>query len=219
VVVTGHGGQTLAYADVVSAGRGAARTHSARSPTSKVASPRSRAKIVAPGSAWPDVAIASELAESSARASGSASVEGAAKDHRRDDGLPGAVGAERRRATGASSRRRSERVARHRSTPWPFPASVRPTRWASARTLGRPNRSNGGLLCVDDGRDAGEVSAAGRGVEVPHADAYSSRSGQSRRLYDHGVAVQGSPALANLVATSTCVPQSLRPRPTRRRDG
>jgi len=29
------------------------------------------------------------------------------------------------------------------------------------------------------------------------------RSNVSRRLYDHGVAVQGSPALANLVARST----------------
>ncbi len=45
--------------------------------------------------------------------------------------------------------------------------------------------------------------AAGRGVDVPHADAYAWRLYVSRRLYDRGVAMQGSPALAALVAVTT----------------
>jgi len=39
-------------------------------------------------------------------------------------------------------------------------------------------------------------------LDVPLADAYSLRVNLSRRLYDNGVAVQGSPALANLMAKS-----------------
>jgi anaerobic selenocysteine-containing dehydrogenase len=44
---------------------------------------------------------------------------------------------------------------------------------------------------------------AGEKLDVPLADAYSLRVNLSRRLYDNGVAVQGSPALANLKASST----------------
>ncbi len=39
-------------------------------------------------------------------------------------------------------------------------------------------------------------------LEVPLADAYSLRVNLSRRLYDNGVAVQGSPSLATLKAVS-----------------
>jgi predicted molibdopterin-dependent oxidoreductase YjgC len=41
----------------------------------------------------------------------------------------------------------------------------------------------------------------GQSVEVPLADAYSLRVNVSRRLYDRGIAMQGSPALLNLVET------------------
>jgi anaerobic selenocysteine-containing dehydrogenase len=44
---------------------------------------------------------------------------------------------------------------------------------------------------------------AGRGVEAPYLDAYALALNVSRRLYDNGVAMQGSPALANLVARTT----------------
>jgi anaerobic selenocysteine-containing dehydrogenase len=40
-------------------------------------------------------------------------------------------------------------------------------------------------------------------VDVPLADAYSLRVILSRRLYDNGIAVQGSPALHNLRAVTT----------------
>jgi anaerobic selenocysteine-containing dehydrogenase len=45
--------------------------------------------------------------------------------------------------------------------------------------------------------------SAGRRVEVPPYDNYALVLDVSHRLYDHGVAVQGSPALKNLVARST----------------
>ena len=44
---------------------------------------------------------------------------------------------------------------------------------------------------------------AGKTVDVPPYDAYALALDVSHRLYDHGVAVQGSPALKNLVATSS----------------
>jgi anaerobic selenocysteine-containing dehydrogenase len=40
-------------------------------------------------------------------------------------------------------------------------------------------------------------------VDVPFADAYSLRLNVSRRLYDRGIAMQGSPALHGLIGTST----------------
>jgi anaerobic selenocysteine-containing dehydrogenase len=40
-------------------------------------------------------------------------------------------------------------------------------------------------------------------VDVPLADAYSLRVNVSRRLYDRGIAMQGSPALLNLVGSSS----------------
>ena len=47
--------------------------------------------------------------------------------------------------------------------------------------------------------------AAGRGLDVPLADAYALRVVLSRRLYDRGIAMQGSPALHDLVPTTTIV--------------
>jgi hypothetical protein len=47
--------------------------------------------------------------------------------------------------------------------------------------------------------------AAGRGVDVGHFDAYGLGLNISRRLYDHGIMMQGSPALANLVAKTTAL--------------
>ncbi len=42
--------------------------------------------------------------------------------------------------------------------------------------------------------------ASGRGADVPHFDAYGLALNVTRKLYDQGVAVQGSPALAKLTA-------------------
>ena len=44
---------------------------------------------------------------------------------------------------------------------------------------------------------------AGNGLEVPLADSYAFRVVLSRRLYDRGVAMQGSPALHGLIPTTS----------------
>ena len=44
--------------------------------------------------------------------------------------------------------------------------------------------------------------SAGRGVDVPLADAYSLRLNVSRRLYDRGSAMQGSPPMHGLIRPS-----------------
>jgi anaerobic selenocysteine-containing dehydrogenase len=51
------------------------------------------------------------------------------------------------------------------------------------------------------GASLADVAAAN--VDVPLADAYALRVVLSRRLYDRGIAMQGSPALHELVATTS----------------
>ncbi len=48
-----------------------------------------------------------------------------------------------------------------------------------------------------------DESAVGREANVGHHDAYGLALNVSRRLYDHGIMMQGSPALANLTAKTT----------------
>ena len=79
----------------------------------------------------------------------------------------------------------------------------------SAYTVGLGELSGAiGLPIVD----SGDVNYGGyarrdfdaaEGVDVPLADAYSLRVNVSRRLYDRGIAMQGSPALANLAETTS----------------
>jgi NADH-quinone oxidoreductase subunit G len=201
VVVTGHGGKTLAYADVVLP---AAVQHERLGTVTNIEGRVTAvaAKIVAPGSAWPDVAIASELAEQCGQSLGLASVDEAAKVIEETTGYPALSVLNDVTDEGALVGRERERVARRALDPIAIPG-IRPI-----NTLGLAELS--GALATSTATVApprtaatlGEV-AAGRGVEAPHYDAYGLVLSVSRRLYDHGVAVQGSPALANLVARST----------------
>jgi hypothetical protein len=65
----------------------------------------------------------------------------------------------------------------------------------------RRTRDGGSTDTSPRGVDARAASleelGVGRGVEVPLADAYSLRVNVSRRLYDRGIAMQGSPALGH----------------------
>ena len=79
-------------------------------------------KIVAPGSAWPDVAIASELAEEFGQSLGLDVGGTGRQDDRRDDRLPGALGVERRRrARVPSSVERRAASTRRPLDPMAFP--------------------------------------------------------------------------------------------------
>ena len=201
VVVTGHGGTTLQFADVVLP---AAVQHERLGTVTNIEGRVTAvtAKIVAPGSAWPDVAIASELAEQCGQSLGLASVEEAAKVLEATTGYPALSVLNDVTDEGTVVGRRNERTERRALDPMAFPGIK------STNTVGLGELSG----AVIEDRVTAAVSplvaaladvAAGRSVEVPHYDAYAVALLVSRRLYDHGVAVQGSPALANLVATTT----------------
>jgi NADH-quinone oxidoreductase subunit G len=200
VVVTGHGGATLAYANVVlPAAVQHERTGTVTNIEGRVTAVAP--KIVAPGSAWPDVAIASELAEEFGQSIGLSSVEQAARTIEETTGYPALSVLGDFESDGVVVGDVGERSARKALDPMAFPG-IR-----STETVGLGARA--GAVSVADVAMAGAmVSAAlsdvtvAEKLDVPLADAYSLRVNLSRRLYDNGMAIQGSPALANLKASS-----------------
>ncbi len=201
VVVTGHGGKTLAYADVVLP---AAVQHERLGTVTNIEGRVTAvaAKIVAPGSAWPDVAIASELAEQCGQSLGLGSVDQTAKVIEETTGYPALSVLNDVTDEGALVGREQERVARRALDPIATPGIRSINTVGLAELSGAMVSSAAATASARTGATLSEV-AAGRGVDVPHYDAYALALNVSRRLYDHGVAVQGSPALANLVARST----------------
>jgi len=199
VCVTGHGGATLAHADVVLP---AAVAHERAGTVTNIEGRISalNAKLVAPGSAWSDVAIAAELAEECGQTLGIASVVDAARAIEETTGYPAL-------SVLAGD---GEGVVVDRAAPAPRRA-LDPMAFPGIRSIENSGLSaRAGAITVESAAahhpaaraTLGEV-AAGRGVDVPHADAYAWRLYLSRRLYDHGVAMRGSPALAPLAAPTT----------------
>ena len=200
VVVTGHGGASLAYADVVLP---AAVQHERLGTVTNIEGRVTAVapKIVAPGSAWPDVAIASELAEELGQSIGLASVERAAKTIEETTGYPALSVLNDSTSDGVVVGDVAERSARRPLDPMAFPG-IRST---EAVGLG----ANAGTTVLADVATMTSATPATLGdlgtsdkLEVPLADAYSLRVNLSRRLYDDGVAVQGSPSLTTLKAVS-----------------
>jgi len=201
IVVTGHGGATLEYADVVLP----AQVQHERLGTVTNIEGRVTAvtgKIVAPSSAWPDVAIAAELAEQCGQHLGLASEKQTAKVIEELHGYPALSVLNDVAVEGTVVGRAPERVERRPLDPMAFPG-IR-----SINTVGLAELT-GAVVEATVQSSAPRPSAtldeveAGRGVEVPPYDAYALALNVSRRLYDHGVAVSGSPSLANLVAKTT----------------
>jgi len=200
VCVTGHGGATLAYASVVLP---AAVAHER---TGTVTNIEGRvtgvvAKIVAPGSAWPDVAIASELAEQLGQSIGLTSVEQTAKAIEETTGYPALSVLNDSSSDGVLVGRAHAVATRRALDPMAFPG-IR-----SVETAGLGSHTGSTVVeSVDASGTSHHASlgelAVGRGVDVPLADSYSLRVNVSRRLYDNGIAMQGSPALANLRAVT-----------------
>jgi NADH-quinone oxidoreductase subunit G len=201
VVVTGHGGKTLGYADVVlPASVQHERVGTVTNIEGRVTAVTG--KIVAPGSAWPDVAIASELAEQCGQSLGLASVEETAKVIEETTGYPSLSILNDISDEGAVVGRTTERVERKPLDPMAFPG-IR-----STNTVGLAEFSGamvGSSVAAGATLETALLSdvAAGRGAETPHYDAYGLALNVSRRLYDNGIAVQGSAALANLVARTS----------------
>lgn len=202
IAVTGHGGATLAYADVVLP---AAVSHE-RSGTVTNLEGRVTAvapKISAPGAAWSDVAIASELALEWGQDLGLGSVELCAKVIEESTGYAAVSVLQDQAFDGVVMGCDVAPVARRAMDPMAFPG-IRSTKTAG---LGE---STGATVMLDAATSATTLGATSRDVrvatvEVPLADAYALRLVVARRLYDRGVAMQGSPALAGLVATTTLV--------------
>jgi NADH-quinone oxidoreductase subunit G len=201
VVVSGHGGQTLAYADVVLP---AAVQHERLGTVTNIEGRVTAvaAKIVAPGSAWPDVAIASELAEQCGQSLGLASVDQTAKVIEETTGYPALSVLNDVTDEGALVGRVRERVARRALDPIAIPGIRSTNTVGLAELSGAMVTSTAAIAAARVPATLSEVTA-GRGVEVPPFDAYALAVNVSRQLYDHGVAVQGSAALANLVARSS----------------
>ncbi|MGC2174559.1 MAG: NADH-quinone oxidoreductase subunit NuoG [Acidimicrobiales bacterium] len=203
VVVTGHGGRTLAHADVVLP---AAVQHEREGTVTNVEGRVTNVtpKIVAPGSAWSDVAIASELAEQLGQSLGLDSVEQCAKVIEATTGYPALSVMNDVSDEGALVGRAKDRIERRPLDPMAFPGIK------STNTVGLGELSGAiveaSVTAAVARTDATLADvAAGRGVEVGHYDAYGLALNVSRRLYDHGIAVQGSPELLNLVARTTAL--------------
>ncbi len=203
VVVTGHGGRTLAHADVVLP---ATVQHERHGTVTNIEGRVTNVtpKISAPGSAWSDVAIAAELAEQYGQSLGLDSVELCAKVIEETTGYPALSVMNDLADEGVLVSRVKERIERRPLDPMAFPGIK------STNTVGLAEFSGalvGGVVSAASPRPVATLNdvAAGRGVEVGHYDAYGLALNVARRLYDHGIAVQGSPALANLVANTTAL--------------
>jgi NADH-quinone oxidoreductase subunit G len=196
VCVTGHGGPDLAFAEVVLAVTVAhERTGTVTNVEGRVSAVNP--KLAAPGAAWSDVAIAGELARSlgiepefDAELDAASALEAMTGYPARrvldgrDEGE--VVG----RGVAGAARRPLDPIAFPgvRSTDEVGPA---PRAGAVARPSSAPAAAPAGATLAT--LAAPEVAA------LPPADNYAWRLVVTRRLYDHGVAVAGSDALAALV--------------------
>ncbi len=197
VVVTGHGGATLAHADVVLP---AAVQHE-RAGTVTNLEGRVTAvvpKVVAPGAAWPDVAIAAELARALGADLAMDSVVEAARAYESATGYPALSVLLDSTSEGRVAGSPSAPVARRPLDPMAFPG-IRSAEWVG---LGESAGDVAELVALAAPALAAPALAdlAPAPVpEVPGRDAYGLALRIAPHLYDHGVAVAGSPALAALV--------------------
>ncbi len=197
VVVTGHGGATLAHADVVLP---AAVQHERAGTVTNLEGRVSAVvpKVVAPGAAWPDVAIAAELARALGGDLAMDSVEGAARAYESSTGYPALTVLVDATSEGRLAGSPSAPAPRRALDPMAFPG-IRSAEWVG---LGEPGGDVAELtpsaaptLAAPTLADLGPAPTPA----VPGRDAYGLALRVAPRLYDHGVAVTGSPALAALV--------------------
>ena len=200
IAVTGHGGASLAYADVVLPATVAyERVGTVTNLEGRVTAVA--AKIGAPGSAWSDVAIASELAIEWGQDLGLGSVELCAKAIEETTGYAALSVLQDQAFDGVVMGLDVTPVARHAMDPMAFPG-IR-----STKTTGL-GESTGSTVLLDAATSASTVGATFADVhvakvDVPLADAYALRLVLARRLYDRGIAMQGSPALSALIEPTT----------------
>jgi len=200
IVVSGHGGRTLAYAQVVlPASVGYERLGTVTNLEGRVTA--LTPKILPPGSAWPDVAIASELAEEFGQTIGLDSVEDTAKVIEATTGYP-ALSVLESAETNGSLVDGDQVSIRRPMDPMAFPGirSVDSVGLGSHVGATAPTP----VLKGTRGKSATLASVeAGRESVTPAIDGYALRVNLTRRLYDNGIAMQGSAALLGLVEPLT----------------
>ena len=200
IAVTGHGGATLAFADVVlPASVQYERTGTVTNLEGRVTAVAP--KISAPGSAWSDVAIAAELALEWGANLGLGSVELAAQVIEETTGYAALSVLQDQAFDGVVMGLNVTPVARHAMDPMAFPG-IR-----STKTVGLAD-STGATALLDATNSVVTTSATFTDVvigqvDVPLADAYALRLVLARRLYDRGIAMQGSPDVAALIPETT----------------
>jgi NADH-quinone oxidoreductase subunit G len=202
IAVTGHGGASLAYADVVLP----AQVQHERTGTVTNLEGRVTAvapKISAPGSAWSDVAIAAELALAWGEDLGLDSIELCAQAIEESTGYAALSVLQDQAFDGVVMGLHVAPVARHAMDPMAFPG-IRSTKIAGlAESTGATSLLDSHSTATTVGSRPGDVELSK--VDVPLADAYAFRLVLVRRLYDRGVAMQGSPALSGLVGATRLV--------------
>jgi anaerobic selenocysteine-containing dehydrogenase len=157
--------------------------------------------IVAPGSAWNDVAIAGELAEELGQNLGLVSVEETARAIEETTGYPALSVLNDGSSDGVLFGHEDVAVTRRPLDPMAFPGIRSAYSIGLAARVGSTQDSPVGPTITAAGVSLDELPTGGA-VDVPLADAYSLRLNVSRRLYDRGTAMLGSPALTALIATS-----------------
>jgi len=200
IAVTGHGGASLAYADVI------LPAHVQHERFGTVTNIEGRvsavaAKLVAPGSAWSDVAIASELAAEMGENLELDSLEAASAAIETSTGYPSTSVLRQAPSDGLLAGRENGIASRTLLDPMANPGvrsadEVGLSPWAGDVSL--PAASEGIQLASARLSDVMGVPAP----ELPQPDAYSVLLNVTRRLYDRGIAMQGSPALHALISTT-----------------
>jgi NADH-quinone oxidoreductase subunit G len=198
VAVTGHGGATLEFADVVLPALVAnERTGTVTNIEGRVLSVQ--AKVVAAGTAWNDVAIASELAEQFGQSLGLSSVEQTAQTIESTTGYPAWSVLSAQSVEGLLVNSSNEGPAIRPLDPIAFPG-VQP---ASSIGLGAPTGSLASTtvetVSTVERADEGDLDKV-KAAKSAAPKAKEIRLVVARALYDDGMAVQASAAFDNLRA-------------------
>ncbi len=200
ICVTGHGGETLEYADVVLP---ATVSYERRGTVTNLEGRVSAlvAKVTAPGSAWDDVTIASEWASALGVEFGWESVDAVSAEVESSTGYPALSVLDDVSYEGVVVDRVETLRARRALDPVATPG-IR-----SAQTVGLG--ASVGAVDLETPGTLGEVSrpeiptSGSPSLSVPAPDAYALRLVATKVLYDNGVTIRGSVALASQVEPAT----------------
>lgn len=195
ISVTGHGGATLAYADVVlPAAVAHERTGTFTNLEGRVSAVH--AKIAPPGAAWPDVDIAAELAEACGQHLGLTSVEHTAATIEEVTGYPALSVLEDQHFDGVVVGSSTMPTARTPMDPVAFPG-IR-----SVDTVGLSTGS--GAVASLEPRSLGTATTVTMSdvtlpaFTLPPLNAYALRAVVAKVLYDDGVTISATPALSGV---------------------